>query len=180
MSVLPDDAWIFGYGSIVWKPDFSFEERAPGWIGGWSRRLWQGSPDHRGVPASPGRVATLISQPAARCTGMAFRVRGSACEAVLRGLDERESGGFRQTLIRFHFAAASRPPVSAITYVAPPDNPNFLGEAPLDAVIRQVRGARGRSGSNLEYVLRLDESLRELGAEDEHVSRIAEGLRAER
>ena len=121
----PDDTWIFGYGSIVWKPDFPFAERAPGWIRGWSRRLWQGSPDHRGVPTSPGRVVTLIAQPGARCEGMAFRVRGNEREAVLRRLDERESGGFQRMRIRFHFAADGHPPVRATVYVAPPDNPEI-------------------------------------------------------
>jgi cation transport regulator ChaC len=93
-------------------------------------------------------------------------------------LDARESGGFVKQRAAFHFAEASRAPVSAIIYVAPPDNPNFLGEASLDEIVRQVRAAHGRSGSNLEYVLRLSESLRELGAEDEEVLRVAGRLRA--
>lgn len=177
--MLPDDVWIFGYGSIVWKPDFPFAERAPGWIEGWSRHLWQGSPDHRGVPASPGRVVTLVVRPGARCLGVAYRVRGAERESVLRGLDVRESGGFQRLRAQFHFAAERRSPVSAIIYVAPPDNPNFLGEAPFEVMLREVRAARGRSGSNLEYVLRLADSLRELGAEEEELLRIAERLREE-
>jgi len=175
--VSPGDIWIFGYGSIVWKPDFPFAERAPGWIRGWSRYLWQGSPDHRGVPESPGRVVTLVARQGARCSGVAFRVPGDRRESVLHGLDLRESGGFRRLRTNFHFASERRKPVCAITYVAPPDNPNFLGEAPLESVVEQVRSAHGRSGSNLEYVLRLEESLREIGAEDEELFRIARCLR---
>ena len=87
----PDDIWIFGYGSIVWKPDFPYAERAPGWVGGWSRRLWQGSPDHRGVPSSPGRVVTLVERAGARCLGVAFRVRGADREVVMSELDAREA-----------------------------------------------------------------------------------------
>ena len=174
----PDDIWIFGYGSIIWKPDFPYAERAPGWIGGWSRHLWQGSPDHRGVPTEPGRVVTLVARAGARCLGVAFRVRGAESEAVMRGLDARESGGFVKERAAFHFAEEPRAPLTAIVYVAPPHNPNFLGEASLEEIVRQVRTARGRSGSNLEYVLRLSESLRELGAEDEEVLRVAGRLRA--
>lgn len=175
--MLPDDLWIFGYGSIIWKQGFPFAESAPGWIAGWSRRLWQGSPDHRGVPGAPGRVVTLVAQPGARCRGMAFRLLDSQREVVLRGLDERESGGFRQTRTHFHFAGDRRPPAHAVTYVAPPDNPNFLGAVSLEVMVRQVRGARGRSGSNLDYVLRLVERLGEFAAEDEELFRVAERLR---
>ena len=173
----PDDIWIFGYGSIVWKPDFPYAERAPGWVGGWSRRLWQGSPDHRGVPSSPGRVVTLVERAGARCLGVAFRVRGADREVVMSELDARESGGFVKQRAAFHFAEEPRAPVSAITYVAPPDNPNFLGDASREEIVRQVGAAHGRSGSNLEYVLRLSDSLRELGAEDEEVFRVAGRLR---
>lgn len=174
----PDELWIFGYGSIIWKPDFPFVERAPGWIAGWSRHLWQGSPDHRGVPDAPGRVVTLVESAGARCLGVVFRVRGGEIDGVMRGLDARESGGFVKQQAAFHFSEEPRAPVSCIVYVAPPDNPNFLGEASLEEIAGQVRAARGRSGSNLEYVLRLSDSLLELGAEDEEVLRVAGRLRA--
>ena len=64
------DPWIFGYGSLVWRPAFPFVERHAGWVRGWSRRFWQSSSDHRGVPEDPGRVVTLIPDDAARCWGI--------------------------------------------------------------------------------------------------------------
>ena len=51
---------IFGYGSLVWRPDLPHTEAHDGYIVGWVRRFYQGSPDHRGTPERPGRVATLL------------------------------------------------------------------------------------------------------------------------
>jgi cation transport regulator ChaC len=142
-------------------------------VTGLARRFWQASPDHRGRPHAPGRVVTLVAEAGAVCWGLAYRVVEGAEPAVLAGLDARESGGFVRTRVTVHLRGDGEPPVEATTYVAGPGNANFLGPAPLEAVAEQVRVARGRSGSNADYVLRLAEALRSLGAADEDVTALA-------
>ncbi|UCE85769.1 MAG: gamma-glutamylcyclotransferase [Deltaproteobacteria bacterium] len=171
------EAWIFGYGSLVWRPAFAFEERQPAYIEGWSRRFWQGSTDHRGVPDAPGRVVTLVRQPAARCVGLAYRVEPETRERIFADLDARERGGYAQHRERLHRADGGILAAEGLLYVATADNPNYLGPASLDAIASQVRASSGPSGSNVEYVLRLAESLRALDAVDDHVFELERRLR---
>lgn len=168
--------WVFGYGSLIWRPTFPFDERAVGWIQGWARRFWQGSTDHRGVPGAPGRVVTLVREPGARCTGVAYRLPAGEREAILAGLDHREKGGYARHTVDVHVAARTEP-LHALVYIATEANAEYLGPAAPAAITAQVRGAHGPSGSNVEYVLRLAEALRAIDAEDEHVFALAEALR---
>lgn len=156
--------WVFGYGSLIYKVDFPYLQREVSSISGWARRFWQGSHDHRGTPEAPGRVVTLI--PAAECTcrGVAYRVEHS----VFEHLDHREKNGYQRHSVPITLSAMSRT-VQGTLYVARPDNPAFLGEAPLPELARHIRTSHGPSGSNVDYVLRLADALRELGDEDPHV-----------
>jgi glutathione-specific gamma-glutamylcyclotransferase len=170
--------WVFGYGSLIWRADFPFAARRVGFILGYCRRFWQGSTDHRGVPEAPGRVVTLVPEPEARCWGVAYGVAPSELDRVIASLDRRERGGYTRREIPLYFADGERAP-RALVYFATPDNPNFLGPAPLATIAAQVLGASGPSGPNPEYVLRLAESIAALGAEDPHVSSLAELVRCE-
>lgn len=175
-----DDLWIFGYGSLVWRPAFPHQECRPGFVLGWARRFWQGSTDHRGVPEAPGRVATLVQEDGAVCWGMGYRVAPEHCDEVLAGLDHRERGGFERHRVEIRFRAPqlAEPAARALVYIAGERNANYLGPAPLEAVASQIQRAHGPSGSNLEYLLRLDQCLRAHQAEDEHVSALVRLVRS--
>ncbi len=179
------DLWIFGYGSLIWRADFPYAERRPAAIAGWVRRFWQGSTDHRGVPAAPGRVVTLVPRAGATCWGMAYRIAASEREQVMAHLDYREKGGYRIERVGLAFGhpadegARGEPgDAEGLVYIATPDNPNYLGPAAPAAIARQVRQSVGPSGPNDEYVLRLAEALRAIGARDDHVFAVERHIRA--
>ncbi|MGH0035535.1 MAG: gamma-glutamylcyclotransferase [Myxococcota bacterium] len=166
--------WIFGYGSLVWRPAFAHRERRPAWIRGFARRFWQGSTDHRGVPGAPGRVVTLVRDRTARCGGVAYRIDPADALAVLAQLDHREKGGYERAEVDLHFGRDGPPAgVSALVYIATESNPNYLGPAPLPSIAGQVKASVGPSGPNREYVLRLAQSLRSIGDRDDHVFALA-------
>ncbi len=168
--------WIFGYGSLVWRPAFAHAERRHGFVRGYSRRFWQGSTDHRGVPGAPGRVVTLLPASAdERCWGTVYRVEPGREQEVLAGLDFREQGGYERRRVEVTHAEGAIADV--LVYLATPDNSNWLGEAPLEQIAEQVLRSVGPSGPNVEYVLRLADALARMGASDEHVEALAELVR---
>jgi cation transport protein ChaC len=181
LHVSDGSIWIFGYGSLVWRPAFPHGRTASAAIEGWARRFWQGSTDHRGIPASPGRVVTLLandhpaildeSMPSEPCWGSAYEVSAADSDAVLEGLDHRERGGYARIEVEITLRPASdrEQVVDGLMYVAHTDNENYLGPASVEAIASQVLGAAGPSGTNPEYVFELAESLRSMGAADRHV-----------
>ena len=170
--------WLFGYGSLIFRPSFPFLERRSAWIQGWERRFWQGSPDHRGTPEAPGRVVTLIASPSAWCAGVAYRLDADEADRILTQVDSREQAGFERVELALHEEARESPFARGIVYVAGPSNSHYAGEASIDAIAAQVARSTGPSGANAEYVLALAEALRAMGAIDPHVEAIAARLSA--
>src|SRR6187402_1075415 len=82
------DLWVFGYGSLIWRPGFDFIERLPAQLIGEHRALCVYSWDHRGTPEKPGLVLGLDRGGA--CRGVAFRVAAKARHATIAYLRERE------------------------------------------------------------------------------------------
>jgi len=166
-----ESVWLFGYGSLIYKADFPYLERRPATIHGWSRRLWQGSHDHRGTPAHPGRVATLVPEHDAICMGVAYLVT----PATFEHLDHREKNGYLRFTMTLHFDGGRV--AEGIVYIANPENAAWLGPADDAEIARHVAGAAGPSGRNSDYVRKLAEALRELGADDPHVFGVEARLR---
>jgi cation transport regulator ChaC len=104
---------------------------------------------------------------------MAYRVAQQDRSDVLQRLDQRESGGFERAEVEVSLKGRDSEPCRALVYVAEVGNPNYLGPAPIETIAEQVSRCQGPSGPNREYVLRLADALREMGASDDHVFALA-------
>jgi cation transport regulator ChaC len=96
----------------------------------------------------------------------------------LAGLDHRERAGYERLVVEMTVLIEPhrRERVPGLVYIAGPDNDHFLGPAPVSEIARQIALAVGPSGANPEYVFELARSLREIGAEDEHVFAVEAAL----
>ncbi|KUI61385.1 Putative glutathione-specific gamma-glutamylcyclotransferase 2 [Cytospora mali] len=186
--------WLFGYGSLIWKPPPHFDRRIPGWVTGYVRRFWQGSQDHRGTPEAPGRVVTLIersfwetlpdphSSSPEKVWGVAYRIESEHVEEVKEYLDIREINGY--TIVSQHytpFYPASNPqnPIRTLAYIGTPENDQFVGPQDLQALAEHIYRSEGPSGLNRDYLLGLEKALKELSPDsgDEHVTDLSNRVR---
>ncbi|GFN87017.1 gamma-glutamylcyclotransferase [Plakobranchus ocellatus] len=105
---VPDEQptlWVFGYGSLMWKPDFAFRSKQVGYIKGYVRRFHQGNVTFRGRPGKPGRVANLEQDDTGQTWGVAFEIHGEEeVNTVLKALYTREvvSGGYVMMTTEFY------------------------------------------------------------------------------
>ncbi|MEM8766471.1 MAG: gamma-glutamylcyclotransferase [Pseudomonadota bacterium] len=168
--------WLFGYGSLIWRPDIDYLDRRPARIQGWSRRFWQGSHDHRGIPEAPGRVVTLIEAQGESCAGMSYLVDAAIVEETFSQLDHREKNGYERHSVKLDFHKHDEV-AEGVVYIAPVNNFAYLGPAPLTQIARQIHGAEGPSGRNIDYLLELAAALRDLEVHDEHVFELEAAVR---
>ena len=176
------DLWIFGYGSLMWRPGFAYVERAAATIAGYHRAFCIASTVHRGDRERPGLVLGLDRGGA--CTGVAYRVAAENVAGVLAYLRERELvyGVYRETLVSAAMPrGSSASHALALAYTVERCHPSYTGALPLAAQVAIVRGARGQSGANLDYLINTVHHLRQLGIRErgiEHLMAIAAGYAA--
>jgi cation transport regulator ChaC len=159
---------VFAYGSLLFRPSRFFGERRAARLRGYRRAFQQASTDHRGTPDAPGRVVTLLHDPGATCGGAVYAVDDARADEALAELDDRESGGYDRADVVVEIRGEAAP-ARALTWIAHPTNANHRLDAPLASVAEVVRRARGLSGTNVDYVIRLARALREMDWHDPHV-----------
>jgi glutathione-specific gamma-glutamylcyclotransferase len=169
--VSKEQIWIFGYGSLMWNPNFEYLNTENGYLIGWNRQFCQASPDHRGTPESPGCVVTLIPQKDSRCYGRLYQISRQEYQRVFAYLDQRECEGYQRLTITVQALDGSSR--EAVVYIADQHNPHFKQNWTLDTIAKRILVSSGPSGSNLDYFLKLRSCLSQFSPKDEHVEEIA-------
>jgi cation transport protein ChaC len=163
--------WIFGYGSLMWRPGFPFVEAQRAHLVGYRRCFSVYSIHHRGTRARPGLVLGLDRGGA--CTGMAFRVAPEEAEGVRAYLRAREQveGVYRSIHVPVMLADARRE-VMALAFVVERSHVNYAGRLPVPAQARIIAAAAGISGANIDYLANTLAHLREMGLRERELERV--------
>src|SRR5664279_1145525 len=167
------DLWVFGYGSLMWRPGFDYIERVPARLIGEHRALCVYSFVHRGTPEKPGLVLGLDRGGA--CRGIAFRVAEKNRAATIAYLREREqvTSVYREVMRSVWPENDARQRVSALVYVVDRGHVQYAGRLSLAEQLRYVRQGHGRSGNNRDYVLATVKSIEKQGFRDEQLHQLA-------
>ncbi|MDQ8031063.1 MAG: gamma-glutamylcyclotransferase [Bordetella sp.] len=167
-----DDLWVFAYGSLIWRPDFPWQERRLATVRGYHRSLCLWSRDHRGSPDAPGLVFGLDR--GGCCRGVAYRVASRDVHDTFHTLWQREMtrAAYTPRWLSCHTesddcAVAPRgAPVRSLVFLLNRTCGDYAGALAEERLLATVRAARGHSGPCLDYVVETERALRAYGIHD--------------
>ncbi len=167
--------WVFGYGSLMWRPGFEFIEQRRARIHGYHRSLCVYSHVHRGTPERPGLVMGLDR--GGSCDGIGFRVAAEKREHTLAYLRSRE----QVTMVYREIPCRIRPsgdtaPVEAVTYVVDCQHAQYAGQLSAEDQLRFILQGKGQSGDCRDYVLATVQHLRDMTIHDNTLEHLATRL----
>jgi glutathione-specific gamma-glutamylcyclotransferase len=174
---IPRPLWVFGYGSLMWQPEFPVAEAAIARLDGWHRSFCMWSIHHRGTPENPGLVLALDRAAGAVCHGLALRAEPGTEAATLAMLRERElvSSAYLET--RQRVKLRDGPVIEAVAYVIDPGHVQYTGPLSLEDQARIIAGATGGRGRNCDYLWSTVAHLGALGLPDPELDWLAERVR---
>lgn len=158
--------WVFGYGSLVWNPEFPFAKRELAVLDGYHRWFCMWSIHHRGTVENPGLVLALDHDPAAACNGVVFEVAPEHAAKTLEDLRERElvSSAYLERWLPVRRPSGEL--VEAVVYIVDREHEQYTGPLELEAQAQTIAHAHGGRGPNHEYLANTAAHLRELGLHD--------------
>ena len=174
---ISEPLWVFGYGSLIWNPDFPVVERQIARATDWRRSFCMRSIHHRGSFDAPGLVLALDHAQGSICDGVAFRVTPGAEAATLQTLRYREliSSAYLETTLPLVLADGRT--INALAYVIDPDHDQYCGNLPLAEQAHIIANATGGRGANRDYLFATADHLAELGIVDADLAWLAAQVR---
>jgi cation transport protein ChaC len=169
-----EDLWVFGYGSLMWRPGFAYVESALAWVHGYHRSLCIFSHVHRGTPERPGLVLGLDH--GGSCQGVAFRVAAQNREKTIDYLRERElvTSVYLEKAVGVRFAEGGC--VTALAYVVDRSHRQYAGRLPYEEMAKLIAEGAGINGDNPAYVRNTYEHLLQLDIHDAELAEVVRRL----
>lgn len=169
-SAVDSDHWVFGYGSLMWRPGFPFVERMPARLHGRRRAFCIFSVHHRGTYQRPGLVLGLA--PGGSVRGFAYRVAAEHWPDVYAYLREREQPTETYFEAEAEIRLTDGRRVPALIFLSDFAHPQWAGALTLDEQAMMIAGASGLSGANIDYLRDLVMHLHEEGIADAGMERL--------
>jgi cation transport protein ChaC len=172
----PGDLWVFGYGSLMWRPDFPFLERVEARLIGAHRALCVYSFVHRGTPERPGLVLGLDH--GGTCRGIAYRVAAAERARTIDYLRAREqvTSVYRECMRPIWLKRETAQRVPALCYMVDRGHVQYAGRLSLEQQLHHVRQGHGQSGANRDYVIATVGALEQLGYRETQLHLLAARL----
>ena len=169
------DLWIFGYGSLMWNPEFEYVSSAPAMLRGYHRSFCVHSTGYRGTPEQPGLVLGLDR--GGCCRGIAFLVAERDVEGVLQKLWDREMSGlvYKPRLVQVNFGPDR---VSALTFVANREHEGYVGRRDVAHVARTIADCSGARGPNADYLFNTLRHLDAIGIRERRMDELRHAVQA--
>ncbi len=164
------DRWVFGYGSLMWRPGFPFVDRRCATLHGRRRAFCIYSVHHRGTYERPGLVLGLA--PGGSTRGVAYRVAEADWDEVYAYLREREQPTETYFEAWRDVRVDGSGPVRSLVFLSDVNHPQWAGALTLEQQADLIAGARGLSGPNVEYLADLVAHLREENVRDQGMERL--------
>lgn len=166
------DFWVFGYGSLIWRPGFAHIEAHRARLYGYRRTLCIYSEIYRGTVERPGLVLGLDS--GGSCLGMAFRIAEDAADDVLDYLRKREliTNVYLEKWLSIVLDDGRK--VEAVVYVADRYHSQYAGALTGERAADIVAHAVGEAGPNVDYVASTVAHLRQMRVRDQQLEHICD------
>lgn len=171
-----DELWVFGYGSLMWRPGFEYVEKAPAKCIGYQRKFCIYSTVYRGTPEDAGLVLGL--DVGGETTGMAFRVAPENKVKVMEYLREREQINDVYHEILHPLDIVGHGKKMAIFYVAIDGHEQYAGDLTKDQQAEIIARSAGGMGSNRDYLFNSHNILLELDIHDEYMAKLVDMVKA--
>jgi cation transport protein ChaC len=169
-----DDVWVYGYGSLIWRPEFHFIEQRLALLHGYHRALCLWSRVNRGTPEQPGLVFGL--DVGGSCRGMAFRIPAQEVPTTLEALWRREmpSGAY---IPKWLSCRSDGGTIQALAFTMNRNTEAYVRDLPTDRLVQIVSNAHGTYGPCIEYVMETAQALQRSNIDDKRLQALVRQLR---